>query len=70
MTPATQQTDSGCLEGSTLVEVNEWKQIECDNCGRVSNVIRWIPIKLACCGQCGSTKIRRYWGDKKRRSRT
>ena len=52
-----------------LVEVKEWKQIECDSCGRVSSVVRWIPLKFSKCGECGSLRIRLHHTDEERRER-
>lgn len=36
------------------------KQVECDNCGYVSDLTKFIPLKLSCCKCCGSTRIRLY----------
>jgi len=40
------------------------KTIECNKCGYVSTVCAWIPLKLARCPVCGSSKIRLYKPDR------
>jgi hypothetical protein len=36
----------------------ETKTIECDKCGWVGTVAKFIPLKQAWCGGCGSLRIR------------
>ncbi len=53
----------------SMVEVADWKQIECDKCGYVSSVVKWIPLSLTCCSVCGSLKIRLYFTEEQRKKR-
>lgn len=53
----------------TLVAVHEWKDAECDDCGNVFQVVKWIPLRYACCKTCGSLKIRRYYSSEERSKR-
>ena len=36
------------------------KEIECEECGYISFVASWIPLKQAWCPECRSDKIRLY----------
>jgi hypothetical protein len=42
------------------------KQIECLKCGYVSTVAKHIPLRFACCKECGSLRIRIYKGAHKK----
>ena len=39
------------------------KQVECEACGYITSMPKAYPLKLSCCKQCGSIKIRLYKKD-------
>ena len=55
---------------TTLIQVSEWKEAECDDCGGVFKIVKWIPLKFSCCKTCGSLKIRLYHSRDERAKRT
>jgi len=36
------------------------KWVECLDCCWVGEITKFIPLRLSCCGNCGSLKIRLY----------
>ncbi len=51
------------------VTSHDKKWVECESCAWVGQLTKFIPLKLSCCGQCGSTKIRLYIRRKKRKEK-
>jgi Zn finger protein HypA/HybF involved in hydrogenase expression len=39
------------------------KTIECDDCGAVTRIPKWMTLKLSWCKECQSQKIRLYKGN-------
>lgn len=48
------------VESSPKITDHPQKWVECDKCAAVFKLTEFIPLKLSCCKQCGSVKIRLY----------